>query len=217
MDEFFPPAEPRCIVRPILRVDSCDVVFHEILVVVWVSLLHQEEFPDCHGTERQHGGAQLLKSCVPQKSCPKMDAIQQVEFLRCGLLVLAIGTRDNPPTPGVQVEPIEGAKQGEVDIFGAGVGGVPHQGLHIGHEGVVGSESWLQLQQNSRRNHEVTEMVVVVVIAGVAKISAAEASIIMEAFLARDSAPVTVVVAADWSSSAISGMLAIIQALEARR
>ena len=62
--QFFPNPHP-----------TCHVVGRKVGWMVRVVILHEEEFPDGHGTQCQHGGAQLSQRFPVQNHAPQVNAI----------------------------------------------------------------------------------------------------------------------------------------------
>ena len=65
----------KCSIFPAPTLFACHVVGRKVRWMVRVVILHEEEFPDGHGTQGQHGGAQLSQRFPVQNHTPQMNAI----------------------------------------------------------------------------------------------------------------------------------------------
>lgn len=91
----------------------------------------------------------MTHSSIAFVNVPNPAQLQEVQFLRGGFLIFSISTGNDSATPRVQVEPVKGAKSGEMRILGAGIGCIPDQGIHEGDKGLIGRKLRLQLHQHS--------------------------------------------------------------------
>ena len=77
MNEVIAPTEPGGIVHFVLEEDAGHVVRHEVFRMVRVVVGHQEELPDGHGAQGQHGGTKFLQRFSLQDLAPQLDSIPQ--------------------------------------------------------------------------------------------------------------------------------------------
>mmetsp|Transcript_2089 Transcript_2089/g.6212 ORF Transcript_2089/g.6212 Transcript_2089/m.6212 type:complete len:247 (-) Transcript_2089:1196-1936(-) len=190
------------------------MILHEGGRVVRVAVFHQEKLLEGHTAQRQHRGSQLLHLRIIPGAAPQEKPVQQIHFLGRRLLIFPIAARDYAPAPRMQGEPIKVPEAREKRIIRTGVRRISDEVVDVRDESVVLGIRWHELRQNGRRDDEVPEVVMVVVVARVSEVSTSLTTNVVKALAARDASPILVVITPHWGPCAIPRCRAVVQALK---
>mmetsp|Transcript_29476 Transcript_29476/g.53512 ORF Transcript_29476/g.53512 Transcript_29476/m.53512 type:complete len:389 (+) Transcript_29476:30-1196(+) len=216
MDVILFAPKPGRVIHLVLEEDSGDPVLGETNVKMGVVGLHEEKLAYCQHIQRKHSLPELLQRCVAHDVTPKMDAVEKVELLRSGLLVLPISVGGNAATPRMKVKPVEGPKLWEVSVCCAWICCIPDESIDVVDELLVRDERRSQLCENCCGCDKISKMIMMIVVAGIAKIVVPLAtSIISIACTAHCSTPDLIVVSLLWRIVTVLGTGRFVETSEA--
>ncbi len=161
-------AKVRDVVDFVLEQDAGDFVADEVGRLVRVGALEQEIVAQRALHHRQHQVAARLHVGIAGRFAPHLHRVREQSVLGRGFLVLAVGGVEEAFGPGVAVEPVERAREGEVLVVGDGVAGVADEGVDPVF--VCGDPRGVEVADDGGGVDEVGPVEVVVVVVGVSKV-----------------------------------------------